>query len=68
MTSTDLSRAVWRTSKRSQQNGACVEIANLAAHIGVRDSKAPDAGHLTLTPDAWAAFMAEARGGRFDLA
>jgi hypothetical protein len=29
MPTTDLSRALWRRSLRSQQNGACVEVATL---------------------------------------
>ncbi|MBE1530455.1 hypothetical protein H4W34_000288 [Actinomadura algeriensis] len=33
----------------------------------MRDSKAPDAGHLSLTPDTWAAFLTGVRDGRFDL-
>ncbi|RAY15693.1 DUF397 domain-containing protein [Actinomadura craniellae] len=48
----------WRKSSRSNSSGgACVEIANLAGNIGVRDSKAPDAGHLTLSPEGFAALL-----------
>lgn len=68
MSSQNVARATWRKSSRSNgAGGACVEVASLETRVGIRDSKAPDAGHLTLAPDTWAAFMAEARNGRFDL-
>ncbi|MFF0526047.1 DUF397 domain-containing protein [Actinomadura nitritigenes] len=42
----------WR--KSSYSGGAndeqCVELGRLSPGIGVRDSKNPDGGHLTLTP------------------
>ncbi|MFB4313674.1 DUF397 domain-containing protein [Actinomadura sp. 21ATH] len=59
------SSTAWRKSSRSNgAGGACVEVAELAAGVGVRDSKAPDAGHLTLSPRAWVALLAETRAGR----
>jgi hypothetical protein len=45
---------LWRKSTHSTgvDDEACVEVAKLTNGIGVRDSKNPDAGHLTLiTPD-----------------
>ncbi|MFA1550995.1 DUF397 domain-containing protein [Actinomadura chokoriensis] len=64
--SRDLSLAHWRKSGRSSGNGQCVEVADLGADIGVRDSKAPDAGHLTLSLQVWAAFMTQAKAGHYD--
>jgi hypothetical protein len=32
--------------------------------VGLRDSKAPNAGHLSLTPQAFAALVARAKDGR----
>lgn len=48
---------VWRKSSHSGgDNGGmsdCVEVAPLGVSVGVRDSKAPAAGHLSLTPEAF---------------
>ena len=57
----------WRTTSYSGGTGDCVEVADLVANVGVRDSKDPGAGHLTFTVRTWAAFTAEVRDGRFDL-
>ncbi len=47
----------WRKSSRSAGNGACVEVARPAASVvGVRDSKAPQVGHLLVSGVAFAAF------------
>jgi hypothetical protein len=66
MDNLNVSRVTWRKSSRSGQNGNCVEVAEAESHIAVRDSKAPDIGHLTFCAQAWAAFMTEARAGRYD--
>jgi hypothetical protein len=58
MTEMDLSHAVWYTSSRSQQNGACVEVArNLPGIVAVRDSKDRTGPVLTLAPSAWQEFI-----------
>lgn len=66
---TDLSQAAWR--KASKSNGAntgCVEIAaNLPGVVAIRDSKRPEAGAHIVDRAAFAAFLSDVRGGRFDL-
>jgi hypothetical protein len=64
----DLSRAVWHKSTRSNNGGACVEVAgNLPGVVAVRDSKDPSGPALTFTPDEWRAFVSGASAGEFDL-
>lgn len=64
----DLSRAVWRKASLSATNGGCVEIAaNLPHVVAVRDSKRPEGGAHVVGRAAFAAFLADARAGRYDL-
>lgn len=64
---TDLSRAVWRKSSRSTQEGACVEVADLRAAIGVRDSKNPGGPALVVSRAALADLLGRVRSGALDL-
>ncbi|XRQ10305.1 DUF397 domain-containing protein [Actinomadura welshii] len=50
--------AVWRkSSKSTNQGGACVEVAALRNAIGVRDSKSPQGGHLALSRESFATLV-----------
>lgn len=55
----------WRKSSRSGgiENTDCVEIAALADRIGIRDSKAPEAGHLSLSAESFAGLLARVKRG-----
>ncbi len=64
----DLSRAVWRTSARSNNGGACVEVATgLPGLVAVRDSKDPDGPILVFTRGEWRTFTRSIKGSIYDL-
>jgi Domain of unknown function (DUF397) len=66
MESSDLS---WRKAARSAAQGGCVEVGTtVAGHAaGIRDSKSPERGHLAVTSEGFAAFLAGVKSGRLDL-
>ncbi|WP_369234488.1 DUF397 domain-containing protein [Streptomyces sp. R21] len=58
-TSQQLTAATWRKSSYSGTSGGeCVEVAPLTPHIAIRDSKNPEGGAFTVTPAAFATFVA----------
>lgn len=58
----------WRKSSRSDTSGnECVEVAGLDAAVGIRDSKNPGSGHLTLDRAAAETFFRKVKAGRYDL-
>jgi hypothetical protein len=57
MTRAELSRAEWRTSSYSSQDGNCVEVApDLAGRVLVRDTKNRDDAVLALSAAEWRRF------------
>jgi len=62
----DLSRAAWRKSTRSGNNG-CVEVAFVEDQVAVRDSKDRSGPVLVFTAHEWAAFVGGVRTGEFEL-
>lgn len=56
--------APWRKSSHSSggTSGECVELKDLGSAVGVRDSKAPEAGYLALSPAAFAELVAWLKG------
>ncbi|MEW2079387.1 DUF397 domain-containing protein [Streptomyces sp. NPDC013433] len=47
----------FKSSYSGSDGGNCLEVAVAPTAIHIRDSKTPDAPHLTVTPKAWAAFL-----------
>lgn len=48
----------WQKSSHSDETGgACVELAAFPHAVAIRDSKAPELGHLTVTPEAFATLL-----------
>ncbi|MFI0405412.1 DUF397 domain-containing protein [Actinomadura sp. 3N508] len=66
-----MSELVWRKSSRSGSGGIggqeCVEVAGLPEGCGVRDSKAPEAGHLGLTREDFAQLLTAVKAGKLNL-
>lgn len=63
-TAFDPLRAPWQKASYSGGvNSECVEVAPDAGVVGVRDSKNPTGGHLTVGPAAWRAFIAARKSG-----
>jgi hypothetical protein len=65
---TDLSHAQWQKAARSATaNGGCVEVAgNLPGIVAIRDSKRPESGAHVVDAATFAAFLADAKAGRYD--
>lgn len=61
----DTSGAVWRKSTKSQDNGGCVEVAELPGGIAIRDSKNPDGPVLVFSALEWDCFLDGVERGEF---
>lgn len=57
---------VWQKAMRSMGDGACVEVAQVADMVAVRDSKDPHGAMLMYTREEWSAFLDGAQNGEFD--
>lgn len=56
----------WQKSSASGGNGECVEFAQVADGVAVRNSKAPTGPALIFTRSEIAAWVDGARAGEFD--
>jgi hypothetical protein len=55
----------WRRSSRCGSN-ACVEVAEVAGGIAMRDSKDENSPVLVFTEESWNAFVAGVMDGEFE--
>ena len=53
----DLSGARWRKSSFSGAGNDCVELVVARAGAAVRDSKNPEAGHISFVGTSWGTFL-----------
>jgi hypothetical protein len=60
---------VWRKSGYSQTDGAtdCVEVADLVCVIGVRDSKNPEGGRLSVSRAEFGGLLRRIKGDELDI-
>ncbi|GAB2651173.1 hypothetical protein GCM10027271_06100 [Saccharopolyspora gloriosae] len=56
----------WRKASRSQGANNCAEVALSRSTKAIRDSKAPEAGHLTANTAQWSAFLNALKSGALD--
>ncbi|MFI0350721.1 DUF397 domain-containing protein [Actinomadura sp. 9N407] len=56
----------WRKSSRSAvgDDKVCVEVGRLPRGVGVRDSKAPESGYLSLTAGQFTRLIGQIKHGR----
>ncbi|ONI83724.1 DUF397 domain-containing protein [Saccharothrix sp. ALI-22-I] len=61
MGASELTFGMWHKSTFSGANSSCVEVAHSSTVVGIRDSKTPTTGTLTVPRTTWAAFLAAMR-------
>ena len=66
LTEAERAGLAWLKAQSSTHNGACVEMAEVAGKIAIRDSKDPDGPVLVYTPAEVSAFLTGAKSGEFD--
>lgn len=57
MANVEFPAGAWRKSSHSGGGNDCVEVALSAERVGVRDSKNPAGGTLSVSPRGWRALL-----------
>lgn len=60
-------RLNWRKAARSISNGACVEVANDADAVAIRDTQDKAGTIITCTDGSWRNFTGAVRRGYYDV-
>lgn len=61
-------QATWRKSSYSGgEGGQCVELADLDGTVGIRDSKNPSQGHLTVGRETLRGLVGRIKAGELEL-
>lgn len=55
------SNCYWRKARRSANDGACIEVANVNGQIAVRDSKDPCGCSLRYSMQSWRDFTSNVK-------
>jgi hypothetical protein len=61
-----IDNSVWRTSRWSMNNAACVEVAHTEDFVRVRDSKLTHSPVLAVAAEQGRAFLGAVKVGQFD--
>ncbi|KUL25820.1 DUF397 domain-containing protein [Actinoplanes awajinensis] len=61
----DLTDAQWRKSAKSAANGGCVEYAQVAGFVAIRDSQNPAREPLVFDANEWNCFLDGVAKGEF---
>ncbi len=63
----DAHRLNWRKAARSISNGACVEVANAADAVAIRDTQDKAGTIISCSGESWRNFTGAVRRGYFDV-
>jgi hypothetical protein len=66
MSNLEISSLQWRKTRRSVNNGACVEAAPISGQVLIRDSMDRNGPVMRYPARSWCVFVTDAKTGLFD--